>query len=455
MSKVAGLKNYFSGEGLSFAFIVSLVIPVIIDQFFLVSFNFINTAMVSSSGTAAVSAVNMVGSLHFFMAQVFIAVGLGGTVLVAQYYGRKDYHQLGSVCSATVVGAVLMAVSLSSIVLIFHDQILHLLFGRAEAAVLDNAKIYLIGLLLSYPLQAFVEGTNGSLRGIGRTKSSLKLSLLINAVYIVFNIILISVLGWGIYGLVASLLISRTIGLLFAIYTLYANSSMLYLHKTDFTKLRFSLVKRVVGVSVPFAAESMFFNGGKIIVQMMIVSLGTNAIATNAIGSSWIQLSEIIPSSLGTALVPIVGQCMGQKNIADAKKLTKSFVLLGMAAFIVVDLGLLPFFGFGMGLFNPPSAIIPKIFTLYLIAMVMHFLVWSLSFVLPAALRAAGDAKFTTVVSLFSMWIFRVGMGYFVGIILDYGLVGIYVVMTIEWGIRGGIFLRRFCGKKWYQHTLI
>ncbi|MFT8859735.1 MATE family efflux transporter [Schleiferilactobacillus harbinensis] len=408
------LTRFFSGQDISYRFVFALLIPVVIDQFFLVSFNFINTSMISSSGTAAISAVNMVGSVNIFLVQFFVAIGLGGTVLISQHYGHKDYQMLAKIVNGAVYGAVLVAIILAAVFMSLHRQILALLFGHADQAVLDGAATYMVGILLSYPFQAVVEGTNGSLRGVGRTKTSLQLSLTMNAIYLAFNILFVSILQMGIIGLTISLNISRIL-----------------------------------------AAESTFFNGGKIIMQMMIVSLGTNMIAANAIGGSWIQLSEIMPSALSTALVPIVGQSIGRRNIHDARKLTKSFVVLGMILFITVDLLLLPLFPVGIQLFNPPAAIVPVIFQFYLITIVMHCLVWSLSFVLPSALRAAGDGPFTTTVSLLSMWLFRIGVGYYVGIVMGYGLVGIYLIMCLEWGIRGFIFLLRFRGEKWYQKNFI
>lgn len=132
--------------------------------------------MISSAGTETVSVVSMVDSLHFFLVNTFTAVGLGGTVLMAQYFGKKERKQHSKVCSGTVYGAVFVACSDSILIAVFHQGILQLLFGRqAESLVLDNAKIYLLGLLASYPLQAILEGTNGSLRGIGHTKSSFKI----------------------------------------------------------------------------------------------------------------------------------------------------------------------------------------------------------------------------------------------------------------------------------------
>lgn len=449
------LTRFFSGQDISYRFVFALLIPVVIDQFFLVSFNFINTSMISSSGTAAISAVNMVGSVNIFLVQFFVAIGLGGTVLISQHYGHKDYQMLAKIVNGAVYGAVLVAIVLAAVFMSLHRQILALLFGHADQAVLDGAATYMVGILLSYPFQAVVEGTNGSLRGVGRTKTSLQLSLTMNAIYLAFNILFVSILQMGIIGLTISLNISRILAAGLAIWMLYRNRAIFNLRMRTLKHPSFAMIRKVIIVAIPFAAESTFFNGGKIIMQMMIVSLGTNMIAANAIGGSWIQLSEIMPSALSTALVPIVGQSIGRRNIHDARKLTKSFVVLGMILFITVDLLLLPLFPIGIQLFNPPAAIVPVIFQFYLITIVMHCLVWSLSFVLPSALRAAGDGPFTTTVSLLSMWLFRIGVGYYVGIVMGYGLVGIYLIMCLEWGIRGFIFLLRFRGEKWYQKNFI
>ncbi|WP_235836385.1 MATE family efflux transporter [Enterococcus timonensis] len=449
------LKGYFSGTDLSYKDVTALLIPVIIDQFFLVSFNFINTAMISSSGTAAISAVNMVGTLNVFMVQLFAAMGLGGTVLISQAYGRKAWRKISENCLGAIYGAFFIASLLTIVVLVFHKQVLGLLFGDAEQAVLNNAEIYLTGILISYPMQAIVEGTNGSLRGVGRTRSSLKLSLLMNSIYIVMNFIFVFGLQQGVLGLVISLNISRFAAMIFAFVMIYLHRDIFHLRLPDFLHVKLQNILHVITVSIPFAAETMFFNGGKIIVQTLIVSLGTNVIATNAIGTSWVQMSEIIPAAMQTALVPIVGQCIGRKNIQDARKLTKSFVIAGSVSLLATDLLMLPFFHLGMKLFNPPAEILPNIFQIILIALVMHPITWSISFILPSALRAAGDAKFTTTVSLISMWVVRVGIGYLVGIVLGFGLPGIFFVMTVEWGFRGSIFLLRYRGDKWHQKEVL
>ncbi|WP_407892132.1 MATE family efflux transporter [Lacticaseibacillus sp. N501-2] len=449
------LTRWFSGESLDYHFVFALLAPVIADQFFLISFNFLNTAMIASSGQAAISAVNIVGSINILLIQIFVAVGLGGTVLIAQYFGNKQVKMLGQVVNGTLFGAILTGLGLAIVFGVLHTPILQLLFGAAAPNVMADAKIYMLGVLGSYPFEATVEGTNGCLRGIGRTKNSLVLSSTMNGLYLIFNLVFITWLHMGIIGMIIALNLSRWLAAGFAVWMLSTHRDLFALQMQTLRHVDFKMIRRVLGVAVPFAAESFFFNGGKIIIQMMVVGLGTSVIVTNAIANSWVQLSEIIPTALEVALVPIVGQCIGRRNINDAKKLTKSFLGLGSAAFVLVDGILFVSFNRGIQLFSPAPDIVSNIFHIYLIFAVMHILVWSFSFVLPSALRAAGDGKFTTYISLLTMWLFRVVGGYVFGVRLGYGLIGITVVMTLEWAIRGLIFVLRFRGTRWLRKRLI
>lgn len=437
------------GEEISKSEILAILWPVIMDQFFLISFNFMNTAMISSSGAAAISAVNMVGSVNVFLVQIFVAIGLGGTVLISRAYGSGDVRGLGRLTASVIHATLFIGTILMLLFLFLHQGVLRLLFGSAEASVMNSAKLYFVGVLLSYPAHAVIEGINGSLRGLGFTRNSLKNSLFMNGVYLLSNFVFVLYLKLGIMGLIYSLLISRFLGVFFASYSLYLNRRNYRLRKKEILKIDWSMMRYILQISLPFAAESLFFHGGKIVMQMMVVSLGTAYIAANAIAGSWVQIAEIIPSALGTSLVPIVGQSVGRGNLKDVKKLTKSFIRLGTVAIIAVDALLLPFFPMAMNLFKPVPETVPLIFKMYLMAFVMHAFTWCFSFVLPSALRAVGDGKFTSKVSLFTMWIFRIGIGYIVGIWLGVGLLGIYAAMTIEWGIRGFIFYRRFTSNQW------
>jgi Na+-driven multidrug efflux pump len=161
------------------------------------------------------------------------------------------------------------------------------------------------------------------------------------------------------------------------------------------------------------------------------------------------------PNALSISIVTIVGQSMGRRNTRDARKFIKSIIILSSVLFAVTSGILLPFFPVMMKLFNPPAAIVPTIFTMILISAIAQPFIWSPSFVLPSALRAAGDSNFTSISSLLSMWLLRVILGYILGITLGFGIIGVWVAMIVEWGVRSTIFGLRFKGKKWYAHKLV
>jgi putative MATE family efflux protein len=440
---------HFSSPETPFPFVVGLLLPVVVDQFFMVGFNVLNTAMISSSGKEAISAVNMVGSLNYFLMQIFVAVGLGGTVLIAQTLGDKKFKEVGRQVLSTLVGAVGVAVMITVVGLIFRKQILSLLFGQADPLVLQNANVYFASLLAIYPIQAIVDGTTGSLRGFGKTKESLKITLVMYSVFIAMNVLFLNQLHMGVPGLTYSLVISRLVGALMAVLMLRANAIDLRVNFKDVLTLKLAEIKRIIKIAIPFATESMAFNGGKILVQMIVVSFGTDMMTAFAIATNWTLLSEVVPTALGTSLVPIVGRNIGAGRLDDAKRLAKSFTRAGIVAFIVIDGLLLLGFPLGMKLFSPEPKIYQSIFQVYVIFVITHIIAWSHSFVLPQALRAGGDGKFTTLISMLSMWIYRVGGSFLVGYVLGFGIRGIALVMGTEWMIRGLIFRYRFHSGKW------
>lgn len=435
--------------------IFALFIPILIDQAFIVGLNLVNTAMISSSGVGAVSAVNMVDSLNIFLINVFVAVATGGTVVVAQYKGSGNDLMVSRAAAGTVTSVALIALAIGLLLMGFHNPVLHILFGSAAPDVLENARIYLVGSSASYVGIAIVQAVCGALRGIGKTRASLALSLIMNLMYVLLNVIFINFMHMGVLGMTFAVNIARYGGAICALYYLFKVDVTLHLRIRDLFQISRSMLRKIMFIGLPFAAEQMFFNGGKILTQIFIVSLGTYAIATNAIGSSLAGVFQIPASALSLTVVTVVGQCIGRRNIADARKFIRTFLWFGSCSLALTGLILLPFFRPLVGLFDPPAEIVDDLFLLLLINSIVQVPLWSLSFILPSALRAAGDSRFTSITSMMTMWLFRVVLGYVLGIIMGFGILGVWLAMNCEWGVRGAIFLWRFRGKKWYEHRLI
>lgn len=435
--------------------IIAIIIPILVDQAFIILMSLLNTAMVSSSGVAAVSAVSMVDSLNIFLINVFVAVATGGTVIVAQYKGSGNLEMVSRAASQAVSAVAILSILLSSFVIVFHTPTLNLLFGNADADVLQNARIYLIGSCISYPFIAIFQAVSGVLRGVAETRACLRLSLIMNLTFLGLNVLLITIFNMGVRGLIISMILARVLGMVTSlIYLLKYNQTLRFKIKNALS-IDFSMLKKIMFIGLPFAAEQMFFNGGKLLTQTFIVQLGTFAITVNAISGSIALVYQIGSQALSIAVVTVVGQCIGRRDIQDARKFIKSFLGLSTVFFIIGIVVLLPLFPLLMKLFSPPEEIISTIFALTLLNAIAQPFLWSCSFILPSALRAAGDSSFTSISSLLTMWLFRVILGYFLGITLNFGIMGVWVAMVAEWGIRGMIFAWRFRGDKWYAHKLI
>lgn len=449
------LNKYLTGESIHYKQVIAIFIPILVDQSFLVLMSMLNTAMISSAGVTAISAVNMVDALNIFIIQVFIAVATGGTVIVAQYKGKGDRKSVSKAASQAILTVTFLSLFVSIAVILFHESLLAFLFGNAEQAVFQNATLYLIGSALSYPFIAIYQAVNGALRGVGDTKPTLILSFLMNATNTALNFIFIVILNMGIIGLVLSILIARLIGSITSLIYLIKINETINFKLKNALRIDFTILKKVLFIGIPFAAEQLFFHGGKLLTQTFIVKLGTLALTVNAIGSAIGLVYQMGPISLSIAIVTIVGQCMGKRNIRDARKFTKSFIWLSSIMFIIGALIILPSFPLLMKMFSAPVEIQTEIFIIVAMSTVFQPILWSFSFLIPAALRAAGDSTFTSVVSMLSMWLFRVVLGYILGITLGLGMIGVWAAMIFEWGIRGSIFLWRFRGEKWYQRKLV
>lgn len=451
---VCFLNKYFSGNTLNYRQIIDICVPVFADTAFLVLMSMLNTAMISSSGVAVVSAVSMVDSLNMFIISVFVALATGGTVMVAQYKGSGNPRMVSATASQAVSVVTMSGVVISALVLVFHDPVLQLLFGQAEADVLENARLFLIGNGVTFPLFAMYQAIIGVLRGVAETKASLFLSILLNVSYFLLNVLFVLALNLGITGLVISLMLSRTAGTAVALGYLIKSSPSVRFKLREALKPDFSTVRKILHIGIPFASESLFFNGGKLLTQTFIVQFGTLALTVNAISSSLAMLFQAGANALGMAIVTVVGQCVGRNDIQDARKFIRSFLWSASALFVLMAAILLPLFPHMVALYAPPDEIVPEIFKLTVLISIAQPLFWPVSFVLPSALRAAGDAKFTSVTSMLTMWLFRVVLGYVLGVALGYGLFGVWLAMVTEWGIRGFFFWWRFKGNKWV-HRLV
>lgn len=449
------LERQFGSTLFTYGQIFSMLLPLVLDQLFINLIGVLTTGMISSSSQESVSAVSLVGPLNMMAFSIYTAISAGGTVIVAQYKGRGDEEKIrnaaGQVMLATSSTAILLCIGL----IIFADPLIHFMFGAADPIIIKKATDYIVGVAISMMFHAMFVGAFAVLRGIGETKLCLHLTLIVNFLHLIASMIFINVLKLDIIGTALSLNIARFVGAAVAIWSIMKPTSVVRVSLKNIFHVNWSVLKSIYKVGIPFALEQVFFNGGSILVQTYIVTLGTLSVSANAITNSAVSILYSASSAVGTLAITVIGQCIGANMKDLAKRYAKKMIWLGTAIVCLSLLIFLPCMPWILKLYNAPDNTLSLIYQLIIIAAIPIPFFWSLSTIIPCILRSAGDANFTSIVSLITMWVLRVGLGKFLAINLGLGVHGVWISLGVEWAVRSLIFYLRFSSGIWLTKKAI
>lgn len=437
--------------------------PIMMEQLFVTLMGIINTMMAGHIGKEAVSAIGMIDSINNIFIAFFSALAVGGTVVVAQYIGQDNIKKANEATKQALYISVLISLFISALMAVLRQPIIATLFGSAEDKVINNAYIYFGITLLTYPLITVDLISNGILRGAGDTKTPMKVSIFMNILNVIFTYLFIhgfNIAGvirfpaLGVMGAALGIATARTIGAIIILVVLLRGSKVIKLTKMRNFKVNKQLLKPIFGIGIPASIESLMFNGGKLIMQIFIVSMGTAAMAANTITNSVGNFINIPGNSLAIAAIALVGRYMGRDDTDEAASCLSYTVKLSTILLAIVG-GVSIIFSKHIGsLFTNNSEIINIVSNILRINGIA-VIFWPISFVLPSGLKGAGDVKYTLATSIIGMWIFRITFGYVLGITFKLGLIGIWFGMYTDWLVRGTLYVIRFRNGKWKNHIVI
>lgn len=436
--------------------LLALIWPLIIEQLLAVTIGMADTIMVTSVGEAAVSGISLVDTINVLLITSFSALATGGAVVVSQYIGRKDTKTASLAARQLVYSIVAVSLVVMAFTLLFGHWLLRLIYGHIEADVMENAQVYFFLSALSYPFLAIYNAGAALFRSMGNSKISMFTAILVNIINISGNAILIYGLGWGVEGAATASLTSRAVAAFVVLWLLLKDKagavSLQGLFRFQFS---FPIVRSILQIGVPNGMENSMFLIGKLLTARIVSSFGTAAIAGNAIASILATFANLTGSAVGLALITVVGQCVGAKNFTAARQYTKklmtaTYCTVGGSCLIIILLAK-PM----IGLFNlsPQAAQIAYQCTIFFCVCAIAF--WPSSFTLPNALRAAGDARYTMSISMFSMWVFRIGFSLLLAVYFQQGVLGVWMAMVLDWIVRSLFFARRWKGDQWQTKKVI
>lgn len=433
----------------------NLIIPLFIEQFLLMFVGIADTFVVSFSSEADVSGVSLVTSFNTVLIFLFTALSSGGAVIISQYIGSRNEKAASRSAGQLLMISAVISAAMAALILVFHTQLLRLLFGKIEADVMTACESYLWITTLSLPFLAIYDAGAALCRSIGKTNVTMNVSIAANVINVAGNCVGVFALDLGAAGVAWPSLISRALSA--AAVTAYC------FHKKNPVRYRLrdvlawdgDLLSKVMGIALPNGVENGVHQLVKVALSSMVALFGTYQIAANGVAQSIWSLASIMGLAMAPVYTTVIGQCMGARDIDAAnfyfKKLNRITLVLSVLwnALIFAITPLIVRY----------SVISPEakelVIWLVLINNIFNGLTYPFAGSLGNGLRAAGDVKFTMIVSITLTIAARLFFSALFGLWLGWGVIGVAIGMSIDLVFRGAIFLWRLKSQKWTQFRLI
>lgn len=307
----------------------------------------------------------------------------------------------------------------------------------------------------SYPALAIYNAGAALYRSIGKTSTTMYISLISNIINVVGNLIGVFVFHAGVAGVAYPSLIARSFSAIAITVLCFSKKQMAHYEQTDILCCDFPMLKRILNIAVPNGIENGIFQLVKVALSSVVALFGTYQIAANGIAQSIWSLAALIGSAMSPVFITVIGQCMGAHKIDEAqyyfRKLMKLTLVLSIIWNVLIFI-LTPVF---MQFYNVSTQTRQLVIILVLIHNIFNTVAFPFSGPLSNGLRAAGDVKYTMIVSIASTVLGRLIFSLIFALGLNMGVIGIALAMCLDWTIRGIIFYIRFRMQRWTKFKVI
>lgn len=432
-----------------------MIIPLFMEQLLVMLVGLADIFIVSFVGEAAVSGVSLVNSFNTIFILLFTALASGGAVVISQYIGKQDAYTAGKASSQLLTVSALFSIVTVILIIPFNEPLMQLMFGRVEKEVLESCVTYLRISAYSYPALAIYGAGAALYRSFGKTSVTMYISVISNVINVIGNLVGVFILDAGVAGVAWPSLIARTFSAVAITVLCFSHKNPVQYHKQWIFKWERDLLRSILRIAIPNGVESGIFQLVKLALSSVVALFGTYQIAANGIAQSIWSVAALVSVTMGPIFITVIGQCMGSGDVQSAEYYFKKLLKITLL-FSVVWNGLI----FGMTpVLMQFYALADETKRLVILLVLIHNIFSAIAFPfadpLGKGLRATGDVRFTTGISLLTTIGVRLVFSILFGIIFSLGVIGIAYAMCLDWVLRGMIFWWRFKGNKWKHFKVI
>ena len=435
--------------------IAGILIPVVLEQLLNSIMGTADTMMVSNIGSAAISAVSLVDSINILVIQAFSALAAGGAIVCSQYIGQQNKKMANESARQVLFIITAISIAVSVLCLGFKKPLLRLIFGSVEADVMRASETYFFYTAISFPFIAAYDSAASIFRAQENTKGPMLISMISNAMNIVGNAIMIWIFHMGVAGAAISTLVSRIFCAVVVLIQLRKDRQPIVVRA--YLKIRpdWAMIRRILGIGIPSGVENSMFQLGKLAIQSTVSTLGTTAIAAQAMTNMLEMLNGTAVIGVGIGLMTVVGQSLGAGKKDEAVYYMKKLMIFSevflIACCAVVYVLARPITMIGGMEAKSAEMCLDMMFWITIVKPI----VWMFAFIPAYGMRAAGDVKFSMITSCITMWIFRFCLCVYLIRVCGMGPMAVWIGMFTDWTVRAIVFGLRFKSGKWMEHKVV
>ncbi len=417
-------------EGKERKVITQFTTPIIIGSLFMQLYNIVNGAVVGHFlGKEALAAVGAAFPIIFLLVSIIIGVTMGGTVLVSQFSGAKDWENVRKSVDTSYIFLFVSGFIMSIIGIVFAPEmfiITNLPKDIFEPSV-NYLRIFLSGLIFMFAFNA----VSAVLRGLGDSKTPVYYLLGSNILNLILSILFICVFRWGVEASAWASVISQMVAFFIMNYHVSKKNNIACVRIKNL-QWDTKIFKTIVRIGLPTGFQQSFVALGQLAIMVIINGYGTIVVAAYGVAMRLDSFASMPSMSFSQAITSFTGQNLGMKKTARIRRGLRSTIKINLLIAVIISLVFVFFGKHLMALFTKDAEVIESGYKYLLICGPFYFS-YSIMFIFTGVLRGAGDTLIPMFITLFSLWIIRIPLAYLFSHPLGMGYEGVYWAIPLGW----------------------
>lgn len=429
--------------------VFKMSIPIFFELLLQLMVGNMDQIMVSHVSQNSVAAIGNANQVMNIIIIVLNSMSVATTIMISKAMGAGEKSRSKVVASVSVAVMLVFSILVTAMLALWRVPLFKLLNVPDEIMGETSAFIMVVGSFIV--VQAIYMVIASILRSYNKMKEIMVVAIIMNLINIIGNAILINGLigapKLGIMGAAISTDFSKLLGLILIIFVLIKKTDM----NLDFFKMQGMTprsLKELLYIALPSGGEAMSYNLSQLCLQRFINAFGTIVINTKVYCYILANIAYVYSMAIAQATQVITGYLMGKCDYKSIEVRVRTSVIISIL--VSVSLTVIMYFNSDivLSMFTSEEAVLELGKKILLVEIILE-IGRSVNITMVKCLVATGDVNFPMTVSVFSVWLIAVGLGYVFGVALGLGLVGIWIAMACDECLRAIVFVIRFRTGKW------